>query len=105
MVPSVFEKSFQFVFGLIPIFWILFIIPCDNSIEVDSPRDSSSSVFIDSSRPSDTGMSTRSALIQTMACRLMGAKPLSELMLVYCELGPEGQNQEQNTVKFKINKQ
>ena len=29
-----------------------------------------------------------SALIQVMACRLFGAKPLPELMLVYCQLDP-----------------
>ena len=39
---------------------------------------------------------TGSALVQIMACRLVGAKPLSEPTLVYCLLGPW----EQISVKF-----
>ena len=31
----------------------------------------------------------RSALVQIMACRLFGAKPLSEPMLGYCQLDPK----------------
>ena len=37
-----------------------------------------------------------SALLQKMACRLFGAKPLSKPMLDYCQLGPK----EQTSVKF-----
>ena len=33
------------------------------------------------------GQWTGSALVQIMACRLIGAKPLSEPMLIYCQLG------------------
>ena len=40
---------------------------------------------------------TGSALVQVMACRLLGAKPLPELMLTYCQLDP----QEQSSVKFE----
>ena len=32
-----------------------------------------------------------SALVQVMACRLFGVKPLPELMLTYCHLSPKGQ--------------
>ena len=38
-----------------------------------------------------------SALVQILACRLFGAKPLSKPMLVYCQLDPR----EQSSVKFK----
>ena len=38
-----------------------------------------------------------SALVQIMACRLFGAKPLPELMLVYCQLD----SWEQISVKFE----
>ena len=34
---------------------------------------------------------TRSTLVQVMACRLFGAKPLPEPMLPYCQLDPRGQ--------------
>ena len=37
-----------------------------------------------------------SALVQIMACRLFGAKPLSKPMLGYCQLDPR----EQTSVKF-----
>ena len=40
---------------------------------------------------------TRSALVQVMACRLFGTKPLPEPMLDYCELD----SCEQISVKFK----
>ena len=39
---------------------------------------------------------TRSALVQVMACRLFGAKPLHKPMLIYCQLGPW----EQTSMKF-----
>ena len=44
--------------------------------------------LINSSPPSATYMHhrTRSALVQVMACRLFGAKPLPEPMLAYCQL-------------------
>ena len=50
-------------------------------------------------RPSDAYMRqwTRPSLIQIMACRLTGAKPLSEPMPEYCLLDPW----EQTSVKFK----
>ena len=41
-----------------------------------------------------------SALVQIMACRLFGAKPLSKPVLGYCQLNP----QEQILVKFYKNK-
>ena len=40
----------------------------------------------------------KSALVQIMACRLFGAKPLSEQMLTYFQLAP----QEQTSVKIWI---
>ena len=40
---------------------------------------------------------TRSALVQVMACRLFGAKPLPEPMLAYCQLD----SWEQISVKFE----
>ena len=45
---------------------------------------------IQSMRPSDAYMRRRprASLVQIMACRLSGAKPLSESMLDYCQLGP-----------------
>ena len=41
----------------------------------------------------------RSVLVQIMACRLFGAKPLSKPMLGYCQLDP----QEQSSVKLYAN--
>ena len=38
----------------------------------------------------------RSALVQIMACRLLGVKPLSEPMLGYCQLDPK----EQTSLKY-----
>ena len=43
------------------------------------------------------GQWTGSALLQIMACRLFGAKPLPEAMLAYCKLG----HKEQISVKFE----
>ena len=42
--------------------------------------------YLNSLRPSDAYMRrwTGSSLVQIMACRLFGAKPLSEPMLEYC---------------------
>ena len=40
---------------------------------------------------------TGSALVQIVACPLSGAKPLPELMVIYCQSDPQEQNQE----KFK----
>ena len=40
---------------------------------------------------------TGSALVQVMACRLFGAEPLTEPMLVYCQLD----SSEQISVKFE----
>ena len=42
---------------------------------------------------------TGSALVQIMACRLFGAKPLSELIPVYCPLGTKF-----NEIRIKIQK-
>ena len=39
-----------------------------------------------------------SALVQVMACRLFGAKPLPEPMLTYCQLDPY----EQNKIGIKV---
>ena len=46
--------------------------------------------FFNSLRPSDAYMRqlTRPSLVQIMACRLVGAKPLSEPMLEYCYFKP-----------------
>ena len=54
--------------------------------------------IINSSPPSAAYMHQwiGSALLQKMACRLFGAKPLSKPMLDYCRLGPK----EQTSVKF-----
>ena len=54
---------------------------------------------INSSPPSDayTRQWIGSALVQIMACRLFGAKPLSKPMMGYCQLD----HQEQTSVKFK----
>ena len=49
-------------------------------------------ILVNSLRPSDAYMCqwTRPSLIQIMACRLTGAKPLSEPMMGYCLLDPWG---------------
>ena len=50
--------------------------------------------FLDSSPPSPTYMRqwTVSALVQVMACRLIGAKPLPEQVLTYYQLDTQKQN-------------
>ena len=55
--------------------------------------------LINTSPPSAAYMRqwTGSALVQVMACRLLGAKPLPKPMLIYCQLGPW----QQTTVKFE----
>ena len=57
-------------------------------------------LYIDSSPPSSTYMRrwTGSALVQVMACRLFGTKPLPELMLFYYQLD----SREQISVKFEL---
>ena len=46
-------------------------------------------IYVNSLRPSDEYMSVNlSSLVQIMVCRLIGAKPLSEPMLDYCQLDP-----------------
>ena len=47
-------------------------------------------LLINSLRPSDAYMhqKTRQSLVQIMAWRLFGAKPLSEPMMAYCQLDP-----------------
>ena len=42
---------------------------------------------------------TGSVLLQVMACRLFGARPLPEPLLMYCQLDP--QEQRKNSEKFK----
>ena len=56
-------------------------------------------LFVNSSPPSAAYIRqwTGSALVQVMACRLFGAKPLPEPMLVYCQLD----SWEQISVKFE----
>ena len=58
---------------------------------------------VNSSPPSATYMRrwTESALIQIMACRLDGAKPLSEPMLTYCQLCPKEHTSMKFYLKFK----
>ena len=55
---------------------------------------------LNSSSPSSTYMRqwTGAALVQVMACRLFGTKPLPEPMLTYCQLDPW----EQNSLKFEL---
>ena len=43
----------------------------------------------------------KSSLFQIMACRLVGAKPLSETVLKYCQLGPWKQTPVKFWSKFK----
>ena len=45
---------------------------------------------------------TRSAGVQVMACRLSGAKPLPEPMLIYCQLDPQEQTSMKSESKYKI---
>ena len=54
--------------------------------------------WVHSLRPSNTYLHlwTKPQLIQIMACHLVHTKPLSEPILVYCQLVP----QEQTSVKF-----
>ena len=54
--------------------------------------------LVNSFRPSATctRRQTRTSLVQILACRLFGAKPLSEPVLEYCEFDPW----EQTSVKF-----
>ena len=57
--------------------------------------------YILNSSPPSAGYMRRwtgSVLVQIMDCRLVGAKPLSEPMLEYCQLGPC----EQTSVKFEL---
>ena len=56
-------------------------------------------MLFNSSPPSATYMCQRTgpSLVQVMACRLFGAKPLPEPKLVYCQLDPW----EQVSVKFE----
>ena len=60
----------------------------------------SSNHYVNSSSPSVAYMHqwTGSSFVQVMACHLFGAKPLSEQMLIYCQLD----YQEQVSVKFEF---
>ena len=59
--------------------------------------------LIDSSPPRAAYMRqwTHQVLVQVMACRLVGAKPLPEPILAYCQLDPWEQTSEN---RFKIHK-
>ena len=72
---------------------VLLIIHCHGWITAGSSLD------VNSSPPSAAYMRqwTGSALVQIMACRLSGAKPLPEPMLPYCQLDPW----EQTSVEFE----
>ena len=77
----------------------------DNNGHVSSDKNNSASIgfeliLIDTNPPSAAYMRrwTGSALIQIMACRLGGAKPLSKPMLTYCQLKPK----EHISVKFYL---
>ena len=56
--------------------------------------------YLNSSPPNAIYMCqwTESALVSVMTCRLFGAKPLPEPMLVYCQMD----SWEQTSVKFKL---
>ena len=56
---------------------------------------------INSLKPGDVSVRRRprASMVEIMACRLFGAKPLSEPMLEYCQLDPW----EQTSVKFYSN--
>ena len=58
---------------------------------------SSAKYVIDVPPPSATYQGIGSTLVQIMACRLFGAKPVPEPMPTYCQLDP----QEQTSVKFE----
>ena len=64
--------------------WYSELVP----LTIAGPSTSLVSSFINSLWPSDAVWRQRSgsALVQIMACRLFGDKPLSEPMLVYCQL-------------------
>ena len=77
----------------------------DNNGHVSYDKNNSAStgfelILIDTNPPSAAYMRrwTGSALIQIMACRLGGAKPLSKPMLTYCQLKPK----EHISVKFYL---
>ena len=60
-------------------------------------------ITINSLRPSDTHIYISvnyPSLVQIMACRLAGAKPLSEQMLVYCQLDYREQTSMASQLKF-----
>ena len=70
-----------------------FISDCLNQNIVWSPKSVTQGTlikFINSLRPRDAYMrhQSRPSLVQIMACRLCGTKPLSEPMLDYCKLDP-----------------
>ena len=69
------------------------LTPCYGQWE--KPRLNIKSSLINSVRPSDAYMRLqhRPSLVQIMACRLFGAKPLSEPMLAYCQLHPRNKPQ------------
>ena len=74
--------------------WGLYGFVCINIPNVNPVIwDVSEAYFVDTLnwlRPRDTCMRqwNKISLLQTMACRLIGAKPLSEPTLVYCQSGP-----------------
>ena len=66
----------------------------------NAPANVSSHQWLNSSPPSAAYMRqwTESSLVQVMACRLFGTKPLPEPMLAYCQLD----SWEQISVKFEL---
>ena len=60
-------------------------------------------VFLNSSPPGAAYMCrwTGSVLVQIMACRLISTKPLSEPMLIYCQLDPKEHISMKFYLKFK----
>ena len=82
------------------LWFVIFFLRPDDMIQNDHQDHKKSWVpsSVNSLRQSEAYMhwSPRSSLVQIMACRLFGAKPLSKPMLGYCQLYP----QEQTSVKF-----
>ena len=71
------------------------------SIEIKSSQHLDIDIF-NSLRPRDTYMHqwTMPSLVHTMACRLVGAKPLSDSMLRYGQFEPQEQFSAEFSVKF-----
>ena len=64
-----------------------------------------SKVFLINSSPPGTAYKLRwnwSSLVQIMACRLSGARPLSKPMFGYCQLDPSEQSSVKSQAKFEF---